>query len=553
MHSVAERMNRLSVRPVLDLIPATRSQFLIIGAGADRIKAQLLLRKPTAQCHAVEAATEADLTSANFPAGPYDVVVLMNAAPRDPRAALSAMGRLVDTDGVLIAQFAHAGHWQRMRDLREGTDRADSLARFSQREVAALVVEAGLKPERLRPIIDTMPEGDLPDTSTVAQMGNVDDPAVRHRLRTLGFIVSARPERAARSRQLRVHMAHLVPRLMDVRTTQPATALMAEPTLHVTSSERDLFIPTGDPGVLVIQRPRVGEPERMVRLVSRAQARGWVVVLEYDDDPLLVARVRGMMNTPEIYHDSVGCVHAVQTSTPALGQLFGRLNPETRVFPNAVPELGPVRTPHGRPFHVVFAALNRLGTEPFAKALATTIRAHPQVRFSVVRNRLFFDALPTDNKRFMNLLRYPDYIRLLGDVDVALSPLLPDIENLGKSDVKWVEAASRGAVMIASPTVYAATIRHGENGLLANTPEEFAQQLAELVSNHDLRRQIADRARRDVSDSRLLWHQTVARRDWYRDLFARRNEVFAAALARSPRLAEAVNQAQSDMAQGGHN
>jgi glycosyltransferase involved in cell wall biosynthesis len=43
-------------------------------------------------------------------------------------------------------------------------------------------------------------------------------------------------------------------------------------------------------------------------------------------------------------------------------------------------------------------------------------------------------------------------------------------------------------------------VRHGVNGLLANTPEEWAYALRRLASEPDLRRRMGAEARRTIED-----------------------------------------------------
>jgi glycosyltransferase involved in cell wall biosynthesis len=68
-----------------------------------------------------------------------------------------------------------------------------------------------------------------------------------------------------------------------------------------------------------------------------------------------------------------------------------------------------------------------------------------------------------------------NYGKLYKEFDVSLVPLVGNRFNWSKSDLKITEAASTNTAVIASNTKpYNSTIIHGETGLLASNPEEWA-------------------------------------------------------------------------------
>ncbi len=90
--------------------------------------------------------------------------------------------------------------------------------------------------------------------------------------------------------------------------------------------------------------------------------------------------------------------------------------------------------------------------------------------------------------------------------DIALAPLRDTIFTRAKSDIKYLDYAAIGAPGIFSDiSVYAPTIRHGENGLLAeNTPAAWENALETLISDANLRQNIARQAVKDLYTSRTL-------------------------------------------------
>ena len=96
-------------------------------------------------------------------------------------------------------------------------------------------------------------------------------------------------------------------------------------------------------------------------------------------------------------------VHAVQTSTQALAEVLRQRNPEVRVFPNAIRVLPePCNFADADTITLFFGALNR---EPDWRPLMPTLNAvaatvGERLRFAVVHDRAFFDALETPHKSF---------------------------------------------------------------------------------------------------------------------------------------------------------
>jgi hypothetical protein len=260
---------------------------------------------------------------------------------------------------------------------------------------------------------------------------------------------------------------------------------------------------------------------------------GWLVVCEFDDHPSQI---------PILHRSDVrnfDAVHAVQTSTPVLAEVFRRENPEVAVFPNAVARLpaprnfaDPARTT------VLFAALNREHDWPgqIAAIDAAAAAADGRLHFNVIADHGFFEALATPHKTFTPLCDYATYLEILGGCEASFMPLRDTLFNRCKSDLKFLEAAAHRAVALASTVVYGASIEHGRTGLLFDTPEALHDNLLRLVHQPGEARAIADRARTHVAQARMLAYQAADRAAWYRSLLARRAELHRALLDRVPEL-----------------
>ncbi len=365
------------------------------------------------------------------------------------------------------------------------------------------------------------------DLVTQWQAGQLERPAPPRAMIVVGGRGQDRP-RAVLS------LFSFSPTLMDIRTRLPAEALRAEPDLLVQHHRPPGDLPTAPPDVpkiLVLQRPA---PPRNVEdwrsSMLKHTRNGWVTVMEFDDQPELTARANGRDMLPADWI-RFSCIHAVQTSTPLLRDILAAHNPETRVFGNAVFRLEPF--PESLPKRVFYGAISR---GPYAvevaRGLGPAIAAFPGLEFVVVGDRVVFDALPTARKRYFDFVPYEDYLRLMGGCAISLSPMEASEIYAAKSDAKYLDAASRGVLTIASPTVYSDVIRHGRNGLIAPEISDWAPLLVQALADDAARQRMARSAWEYVRGARMFAQQVAARHAWYRDLWARREALTAAMMAR---------------------
>lgn len=345
------------------------------------------------------------------------------------------------------------------------------------------------------------------------------------------MVVVAR--RAGGPPPLHLNQITFAPTLMDIRTRLPAEALRSEADVLVAHQKVPASLPALPveyPKVLVLQRPGPRDPDVWRRSIAQQIAQGWVVVLEYDDHPELVA-LHNRRTMSEADWIRFSGVHAVQTTTPALEAAFKPHNPEVRVFPNAVFDLPPF--PEAAPRRVFYGAVSR---GPFAARVAASLgpalEAAPDVEVFVVGDRAVFEALPTHRKRFFDFLPYEEYLALMALCAVSLSPVEGSLHQETKSDAKFLDAAGRGVLTIASPVIYDGVIRHGENGLIARTLDDWSPLLARALEDPAGARAMARAAWTEVRAHRMFADQARARIDWCRDLWNRREALNAALRSR---------------------
>jgi len=94
-----------------------------------------------------------------------------------------------------------------------------------------------------------------------------------------------------------------------------------------------------------------------------------------------------------------------------------------------------------------------------------------------------------------------DYFEWLSrkSIDIGLAPLRDSIFNRAKSNIKYLEwAALRTPVIAQDIEVYNEDIKHGFNGMLAGSKQEWHQCLVELIRNEKLRHDMGQRAYLDA-------------------------------------------------------
>ena len=104
--------------------------------------------------------------------------------------------------------------------------------------------------------------------------------------------------------------------------------------------------------------------------------------------------------------------------------------------------------------------------------------------------------------------RYPKRLASLG-LDIMISPLTDSLLNRGKSNLKWLEASALKIPFVGSPIEpYKVSIRHGENGFLAKSEQDWIDALSELIKDPQKRKSMANTAHEEVR--RLYNAETVA-------------------------------------------
>lgn len=157
------------------------------------------------------------------------------------------------------------------------------------------------------------------------------------------------------------------------------------------------------------------------------------------------------------------------------------------------------------------------------QAIQRLMHENKQVHFKLVgmfsdvytpKARTTFDAGVRGTKFLQEL--YPTL-----NFDIAIGPLLDNIFNWGKSNIKWQESTRAHSAFVASNIGPYSDLKHGVNAMLVdNTQDAWYEALKELVENSALRKKLVENSQKKVTMEWTLeynWHR-------YQQLFERINK-----------------------------
>lgn len=448
----------------------------------------------------------------------------------NPQSILNYHKNWLKDDGQVLAIIPNIQYWQRIINLVRGEWENSENIRywFSLNNLKKLFAEAGLQ------VYEIQTRG--PKGEEFQKFRQLMEPMVQ----TLGlesgdFATKTAAEyyilRATKyplpPRRLLIQTMIMAPTGCDrVRVLEPDRFSSTIPGVRtvsaVKSADLNASLPTEEK-VFIWQRTIMTYPAHIQQLKNLLE-RGYLIVAEIDDNPL-----RRREYADNNYLSYRGC-HCVQTSTEPLVEFLRQYNPNVAIFSNQLAYLPAQKNRQiNENMTIFFGALNReKDWESIMPAINRLLSLlGEKINIKVIHDRLFFDNLNTEKKEFEPFCNYEKYQEILYSCDIALLPLNDTPVNRMKSDLKFVECAGHGVVVLASPTVYEKSVIEGETGLIYRSIDEFEAKLKQLVENPKLRQKIATNAYNWVRENRLLCQHYRQRRDWYlqmRDELPRLNE-----------------------------
>lgn len=216
-------------------------------------------------------------------------------------------------------------------------------------------------------------------------------------------------------------------------------------------------------------------------------------------------------------------VDHVQVTTPGLKRLYTQLHPNISILPNMIdPEYWidnlPEPEPHPEEVRIGWQGANahwgdlrRLydPTNPETDVMNYIVKKYPQVKFYFV-GQIPDWWLPLKKQGrlvhlpFHNLANHPKVNKSMG-LDIGLAPLVDNLFNRGKSNIRWIEYSINKTATVASP-VWAYTkdaagvMSNNKNVIFAREKEDWIKALETLIENETFRKKIANQAHKDVME-----------------------------------------------------
>jgi len=300
------------------------------------------------------------------------------------------------------------------------------------------------------------------------------------------------------------------------RLHQPAAALaqlegVEVYELHPLSRSRDAIALAADVLVLLM-----GMDVELLRLVHQRRLLGKPTVVEVNDWLPGVQRCNPVhanwadARAWQLLSQLISQSDAVQVSSQGLVERLAPLARRIHLVANQLPQLPPYQPrPATGPVRIGWggSAGHFDDIAAIAPALVSWLGRQVGVRLEVMADPKFqrlFESAPPGCFRFLAAGSLDHYFDWLAGLHIGLAPLLPSEYNHCRSDVKFLEYASRSVVPVLQRCPTYANVRDGESALLFSNTNELLTLLDGLVADPERRQRLAAAAHGHVYAHRRL-------------------------------------------------
>jgi glycosyltransferase involved in cell wall biosynthesis len=276
--------------------------------------------------------------------------------------------------------------------------------------------------------------------------------------------------------------------------------------------------------LVIVQRDFPRYFEAYQEVTAQAREQGKILVYEIDD---LLTELPETHPDYDYYRKSRANVltavceaDAVVCSTSGIGEYLHRFNSNVRIYPNYLDDQlwSPGTTSEKRDRKSNHAVvLGYLGSHSHMQDLESIVPALERlldrfgdgliIRLWGIRVPPALSGYPNVEVDIPGLVNYAEFVAYFRqqECDVFIAPLADNQFNRCKSAIKSLEYSALGVPGVYSnlPT-YSSVIKHGENGYLASSLEEWELFLSELIETPELRTSLGDAAAATVQADWLL-------------------------------------------------
>jgi len=266
----------------------------------------------------------------------------------------------------------------------------------------------------------------------------------------------------------------------------------------------------------------------LLPIIEERRRNGRPTLYELSDNILSLhggIGIRGWFSDPvnlALAFQYMRLAHAVQVTGPGLAEQFAFVNPQVIVFENQIAKLDEYKRKTGQRVILGWAGSSghKRDIEEILDVIADVIREFSHVDFALMGDRAIYEqfiaVLPPERVFYTPPGTLEEYLAFLQRLDIGIAPLQDNPYNQCRSDVKFLEYASRGVVsVLRSLGPYSVSAEHGKTGFLYNTPQQLSEILSQLVSDMPLRERISRNAYEYVENFRNEDLHADRRLDFY--------------------------------------
>jgi len=277
------------------------------------------------------------------------------------------------------------------------------------------------------------------------------------------------------------------------------------------------------------------EPD-LLPIVNERKRRGLATVFEISDNFLALP---GSIHHELSFNQPISLAtafqliqlsDAIQGVSDILVERFGFLHDCRVVFENQIAQMGSL---HKRSTdEVVIGWGGSLGHTDdlrwIAPVILSVLRDYSNARFAFMGNRRQYDEVfgSVSNRQFSYWEPgdLSDYNRFLDGLDIGLAPLMNTPFNICRSDVKFIEYASRGVVPVLSAVEpYKKHAIHGVNAFLFEDLGSLGSILETLIKDASLRQSVREKGYGYVKTRRREEERAADRVSFYQELSENRS------------------------------
>lgn len=478
-----------------------------------------------------------------LPKDHFDVLVFGDVLEhlREPWDVLRRLTENMRPGAICVACIPNILHWTIFKNMLGGNWKYEDsglmdrthLRFFSRKSMVELFNGNGWRTVEQQPRYNLTPEKQrvVNELMGLRQRLGVVDKVEESDFLALQWIVKAEVQKAApklnAQSRLKINYCFFVREFFDIRTELPANDLAKLDGVEVLKSHREL--PLGEmrafpgPRIIVMQRPKITDIDKWFAMMALIREADCLPIYDVDDHPALLEAI-GIQNSNRLL--LARSMPAIQTSTDDLAQFYKEQNPNVVVFANSCHKLDLFPPERSGPVKIFFGAFNRHGySAEIARKISPVLERY-NAAAHVISDKAFFEGLTIPNKVFEPALEYEQYLNRMRECDILLTPLQGSAGEEYKSDVKYIEASALGLATIASRVVYGKTIQDAENGLIADSLDDWPARLEHVLSSPEERRRIAYNAWDYVRRNRLFAMDAPWRVQWYLDQWNNRKSLW---------------------------